>query len=127
MRRPERLFKLEALPPLPAEADFGVDVMLSRYTTVARKRKLVKLFLSFCKLSIIMEDIAVFQRSVRYSKMWDAKNWELTPKEIELVMTLERRLKTWKDGLNYVVGNRAKRRYIRDGIPMLYVLQIIGE
>jgi hypothetical protein len=126
MRRPERLRKLEALPPLPTEADFGM-VIFSRYITVARKREMVKLFLLLCNLSVIMEDIAVFQRRVRYSQLWDAENWELTLQEIELVMGFERRLKVWKDDLNYAGGNRVKRPYIRYGLPMFHILQIMCE
>jgi hypothetical protein len=127
MRRPERLLLLEALLPLPTEADFGTNTLVSRYTTVARKKKTVKLFLLLCKLSIIMEDIVVFQRSVRYSQLWDAENRELTLQEIELVAGLERRLKSWKEDLNSAVINRAKQRCTRDRFPMLYVLQIMGE
>jgi hypothetical protein len=127
MRRPERLLLLEALPPLLTEAEFGTNTLVSRYTTVGRKRKTVKLFLLLCKLSMIMEDIAVFQRSVRYSQLWDVENRELTLQEIELVMGLERRLKIWKEDLNSAVINRAKRRCTRDRFPMPYVLQIMGE
>jgi hypothetical protein len=126
MRRTERLLKLEALPPFPAKEDFRMDNILSRYTPVARKREMVDLFLFLCKLSIIMEDVAVFQRSVRYSQLWDADNWDLTLEEIERVMQLERMLNTWKDDLNYV-GNRAKRPQIRDHLPMFHILHIMCE
>lgn len=124
MRRPERLLKLEAQPELPTEVDFGIDAMISRCSIVSRKRKQVKLFLLLCKLSIIMEDIAVLQKNLHYSKIWDSKNWELTQQEVEVVMTCEIKLRAWKRDLNHVVGIRARRR---DAIPMSYVLQIMGE
>lgn len=120
MRRPERLLKVEALPPLPTEAELGIKDNFSRCIEVARKRAMVKLFLLFCKLSIIMEYIVVFQRRVRYAQLWDAENRELV-QEIEQVVGLDRRLTTWKVGLNYIVRDQTER------FSMVYVLQIMCE
>lgn len=127
MRRPERLRKLDTQPALPAEEDFGIDIMLSPYTRNIRKRKEVKLFLQLCKLSIIMEEVAVFQRNIQYSKIWHTTGRELTQEEVDVVIALEVKLRTWKNDLNCVVGNNLRRRYMRDGIPMSYILQIMGE
>jgi hypothetical protein len=128
MRRPERLFKTTATPPLPTEADFGLDAVLPYYTTVSTKRKLIRLFSMLCKLSNVMEDIAFFQRNTRFSKQWDFKGSDLVRQEMGLVVEFECRLKAWKADLDHIFKGQGERKhYMRKWVPMVYVLQIMCE
>jgi hypothetical protein len=126
MRRPQRLHKSNAKTPLLNERDFGLEVMFPRYVSVAGKKGQVVLFIMLCKLSNIMEDIAVFQRTVKFSDAWD-NDENVGPQEIESVVVFDQALKSWRRDLDNIIVGGDKQRYEPDERAMVYVLQIMSK
>jgi len=72
-----------------------------------------------------MEEIAIFQRNVSFSRKWGSEGLEMTHQEIEIVLGFETRLEAWKEELDRFDIDPAKRCSVGETIPMVYVLQIV--
>jgi hypothetical protein len=126
MRRPDRLHKSNANQLFPNERDLGVEVILPQFTSVPRKRAHFALFIMLCKLSNIMEDIAVFQRTVKFSYAWN-NGATVGPQELQSVMAFDQALKSWRRALDGNVIGAQEQRNEHSGGAMVYVLQIMSE
>ena len=70
LRRPYRIHETKTTWPLVTEADFGLEVMFPRFTTIRTKKILIQSFIWLCKLSDTMRDIAVFHEQTRFDREW---------------------------------------------------------
>lgn len=123
MQRPHRLHTTAKGRPLPVGSDFGFELNSPKYTNVTLKRELPNLFLLFCKLSIIMEDVAIFQRKAQFSRKWNS-DATLTSEEARHVWSLDQAMRSWKEELSHAIINRRSTRRIN---PLVYILKIIGR
>ena len=123
MQRPYRLHGTAKERPLPVEIDFGLEVIFPKYTSVTVKRELPNVFLLLCKLSIIMEDVAIFQRKAQFTRKWNS-DITITLHEVRHVRNLDQAIRSWKEELFQVIRNGYSRQKMN---PLVYILKIMGE
>jgi len=127
MRRPNRLCHEGYTRKLPTERDFGLEVLFSTDSTARLKRQQVVMFVLLCKLSDIMEEIALFQRNVTFFRDWNVETQRISREEVSQVIKLEQELKSWRAELDRVTVDRVQRRTKRSRIPFIYILRIMSE
>lgn len=127
MRRPNRLLRKGFDLQLPSEKDFGLEILHPRSGTQRRKRQHVIMFVLLCKLSIIMEAIAMFQRSVAFARDWSDQSSSVTNDDVEQLGRLEQELKSWRSELDQATLDRVQRRTKRSNIALIYILRIMSE
>jgi hypothetical protein len=127
MRRPNRLCHEGYTRKLPTERDFGLEVLFSTDSTARLKRQQVVMFVLLCKLSDIMEEIALFQRNVTFFRDWSVETQRISKEEVRQVIKLEQELKSWRAELDRVTVDRVQRRTKQSRIPFIYILRIMSE
>lgn len=70
MRRPHRLHQAPVENSAPSESDFGMEATSPSYFDFRTKQITMTAFIWFCKLSTIMEEMAVIQRKNKFAKDW---------------------------------------------------------
>jgi hypothetical protein len=95
MRRPHRLHKTPIQDDIISEEDFGLEAIYPSYTDVKSKRVAMLAFIWFCRLSRIMEAIAVVQRRNRFARDWNGDNVGNVTSELEEVRVFDTRLREW--------------------------------
>ncbi|KIW32896.1 uncharacterized protein PV07_04409 [Cladophialophora immunda] len=98
MRRPHRLHQVQNVRGMLKEEDFGLEALLPSYSSREAKKRMIAVFLAFCRLSEIQADIAEYQSRFRFSRQWEIAT---TPgisetEEMPTVAKFETRLKEWK-------------------------------
>jgi hypothetical protein len=95
MRRPHRLHKVPTEDIIVTARDFGPEANVPSYSSVQSKQTSILAFIWFCKLSGIMEELAIMQRRHRFAKDWDGDRAENITPELDQVKSLHRKLQTW--------------------------------
>jgi hypothetical protein len=95
MRRPHRLHKALLEDDIVSKSDFGVEAKYPSYTDFKSKQVEILAFIWFCRLSRIMETIAIVQRQNRFVRDWNGDNVENITSELEEVISLQDKLDTW--------------------------------
>jgi len=108
MRRPHRLHKAPEDDVMVSESDFGLEAQYPSYTDRKSKQLALLAFISFCKLSKIMEAIAVAQRRNRFARDWNGENSATTASELEEVDKLYHELKRWSDEFENAVSEATR-------------------
>jgi hypothetical protein len=127
MRRPNRLHKTGYVPPLPREKDFGLEVIFPNVTTLRLKKQLINFFILFCKLSNIMEEVALFQRTVQFPRDWSVELPAINWLEVQRVENFQKKLNQWRSELDHAAVDRVNRRSKQARTPLLYILRIMSE
>lgn len=104
MRRPHRLHKAPIDDDVISEYDFGLEAKYPSYTDKKSKKVAVLAFIWFCKLSKIMESIAVTQRKNKFSRDWNGEQASVSKGELEEVIRLDEELREWGEGFEAEVG-----------------------
>lgn len=97
MRRPHRIHKAPISCNGISEIDYGLEARYPSYTDRESKKVSILAFVWFCRLSKIMESIAVAQRKNKFSRDWNGEQDIATSEELEEVVRLDRELRTWGD------------------------------
>jgi hypothetical protein len=95
MRRPHRLHKTTIQDDIVGEEDFGLEATYPSYTDVKSKRVAMLAFIWFCRLSRVMEAIAVVQKRNRFARDWNGDNVGNVTSELEEVRHFDAQLKEW--------------------------------
>ncbi|KAE9371338.1 hypothetical protein N431DRAFT_341151 [Stipitochalara longipes BDJ] len=101
MRRPHRLHKTPIQDEIISEEDFGLEATYPSYTDVKSKRVAMLAFIWFCRLSRIMEAIAVVQRRNRFARDWNGDNVGNVTSELEEVNHFDMQLKEWLEEFEF--------------------------
>ncbi|KAI9743670.1 MAG: hypothetical protein M1818_002986 [Claussenomyces sp. TS43310] len=112
------------------EKDFGLEVLFPGYTSEVAKKEHVSLFILLCRLSNIMENVAIFQRNACFARDWSKTSASLTPQEVKYVAGFERELRSWRiqlDGAISINTGSRLRRSKRSKTPLVYILRIINS
>jgi hypothetical protein len=104
MRRPHRLHKTPIQDEIISGEDFGLEATYPSYTDVKSKRVALLAFIWFCKLSRIMEAIAVVQRRNRFARDWNGDNFGNVTLELEEVNHFDAELRSWLEEFEFTVG-----------------------
>ena len=104
MRRPHRLHKTPIQDEIISEEDFGLEATYPSYTDVKPKRLAMLAFIWFCRLSRIMEAIAVVQRRNRFARDWNGDNMGNVTSELEEVNHFDTELRSWLEEFEFTVG-----------------------
>jgi len=101
MRRPHRLHKTPIQDEIISEDDFGLEATYPSYTDVKSKRVAMLAFIWFCRLSRIMEAIAVVQRRNRFARDWNGDNVGNVTSELEEVNHFDTQLREWLEEFEF--------------------------
>ena len=98
MRRPHRLHQVHNVRGMLKEEDFGLEAFLPSYSSRESKKRMISVFLAFCRLSEIQADLAEYQSHFRFSRQWETTtNPGISEAEESPTVTrFETRLKEWK-------------------------------
>jgi hypothetical protein len=91
MRRPHRVHKTPIQDEIISQEDFGLEATFPSYTDV-KSKQVAMLALWFCKLSRIMEAIAIAHRRNRFARDWNGDNVGNTASELDEVNRFDREL-----------------------------------
>jgi hypothetical protein len=127
LRNSHRLQSSTDVPALPSEEDFGLEPSYPSYVDVEQKRILMSTFIPLCKLSNIMEAVAVFQRSVSFRQKWNGNLGRVKLLDMLQVIGFERRLRAWREDLDAVTREVVDSDVHRSIIVPIYSLRILSE
>ncbi|KUJ06339.1 uncharacterized protein LY89DRAFT_790625 [Mollisia scopiformis] len=108
MRRPHRLHRAPLDDEVISQSDFGLEAKYPSYTDRKSKSVAVLAFIWFCKLSKIMEAIAVAQRRNKFSRDWDGESAAITAIELDEVNKLDVGLKCWLEEFEDAVAEATR-------------------
>ncbi|KAF8854311.1 hypothetical protein BDZ45DRAFT_45449 [Acephala macrosclerotiorum] len=108
MRRPHRLHKAPIDDAVVSETDFGLEAKYPSYTGKKSKSVAILAFVWFCKLSKIMEAIAVTQRRNKFARDWNGESDGISVEELEEVNGLDLDLKGWLEEFEDTVAEATK-------------------
>lgn len=95
MRRPHRLHKTAKKSADIEETDFGIEERCPQYSDIRTKRVNMLAFMWLCKLSRIMEELAVIQRRTKFARDWEGNKMENIMPELKELNCLHQELKSW--------------------------------
>jgi hypothetical protein len=80
------------------EDDFGLEALLPAYSSRESKRRMISVFIAFCRLSELLADIAEYQNRFRFTRQWETATSPgiSEAEEMPTVTKFESRLKEWK-------------------------------
>jgi hypothetical protein len=94
MRRPHRLHKTPNEDAVVSEDDFGLEAKFPHHSDIRVKRVNMLAFVWLCKLSRIMEGLAIIQRRAKFARDWGGdKTTNVTP-ELKELKNLHQELKS---------------------------------
>lgn len=95
MRRPHRLHKTSIKDAFITENDFGLEAKYPSYTDLRMKKVTMLAFMWLCKLSLIMEELAIIQRRTKFARDWDGDKAENIVPALEELNRVHQELKDW--------------------------------
>jgi len=98
MRRPHRLHQVQNVRGMLKEEDFGLEALLPSYSSRESKKRMISVFLAFCRLSELQADMAEYQSRFRFTRQWETATSPgiCEAEEMPSVTKFETRLKEWK-------------------------------
>jgi hypothetical protein len=115
MRRPHRLHRAIIEDDNISESNFGVEAKYPSYTDLKSKQVEILAFIWFCRLSRIMETIAIVQRQNRFVRDWNGDSGANIISELEEVSTLHEELNTWLEEFEVAVSETIEdEKYVSD-------------
>jgi hypothetical protein len=127
MRRPHRLHKTPIQDDIVTEQDFGLEATYPSYTDVRSKRVTMLSFIWFCRLSRIMEAIAVVQRRNRFARDWNGDNVGNVTSELEEVNRFDRELKSWLEEFEFAAAEITRHEKDQTVPVPISTLRIIAQ
>jgi hypothetical protein len=103
MRRPHRVHKTPIQDEIISQEDFGLEATFPSYTDV-KSKQVAMLALWFCKLSRIMEAIAIAHRRNRFARDGNGNNVGNTASELDEVNRFDRELNSWFEPFEFAAA-----------------------
>ena len=95
MRRPHRLHETSIKDTFITEDDFGLEAKFPSYTNIRMKRVTILAFMWLCRMSLIMEKLAIIQRRTKFARDWDGDEAENIIPALEELNRVHQQLKAW--------------------------------